>query len=86
MAGALAEIARYALRRDFRHIDPREATVLLLEGGPRVLAVLSAESLSEKAKRELRRLGVDVRTETLRDRPRDRASSTPPAGPSPPRP
>ena len=36
-AGAVAEIRRYALRRDFRHIDPGEATVLLLEGGPRLL-------------------------------------------------
>ncbi len=37
MAGAVAEIRRYALRRDFRHIDPAEATVMLLEGGPRLL-------------------------------------------------
>ena len=34
MAGAVAELRRYALRRDFRRIDPGEATVLLLEGGP----------------------------------------------------
>jgi NADH dehydrogenase len=64
MAGAVAEIRRYALRRDFRHIDPGEATVMLLEGGPRLLPSYP-ESLSTEAKRELRRLGVEVRTETM---------------------
>ncbi|HEU4525459.1 MAG TPA: NAD(P)/FAD-dependent oxidoreductase [Gemmatimonadales bacterium] len=63
-AGAVAEVRRYALRRDFRHIDPREATVMLLEGGPRVLPSYPP-ALSEKAKNDLRRLGVEVRTETL---------------------
>jgi NADH dehydrogenase len=64
MAGAVAELRRYALRRDFRRIDPREATVLLLEGGVRLLPSYPV-SLSEKAKLDLRRLGVEVRTETL---------------------
>ncbi len=64
MAGAVAELRRYALRRDFRRIDPGEATVLLLEGGPRLLPSYP-QTLSDKAKRELRRLGVEVRTETL---------------------
>ena len=64
MAGAVAEIRRYALRRDFRHIDPGEATVMLLEGGPRLLPSYP-ESLSEQAKLKLRRLGVEVRTETF---------------------
>lgn len=63
-AGAVAEIRRYALRRDFRHIDPGEATVMLLEGGPRLLPTYPPE-LSDKAKRDLRRLGVEVRTETM---------------------
>ncbi|HEY7614684.1 MAG TPA: NAD(P)/FAD-dependent oxidoreductase [Gemmatimonadales bacterium] len=63
-AGAVAEIRRYALRRDFRHIDPREATVMLLEGGPRLLTAYPSK-LSERAKLDLRRLGVEVRTETL---------------------
>jgi NADH:quinone reductase (non-electrogenic) len=63
-AGAVAELRRYALRRDFRHIDPGEATVLLLEGGPRLLTAYP-QSLSDKAKLELRRLGVEVRTETM---------------------
>jgi NADH:ubiquinone reductase (H+-translocating) len=64
MAGAVAEIRRYALRRDFRHIDPAEATVMLLEGGPRLLPSYP-ESLGDEAKQELRRLGVEVRTQTL---------------------
>lgn len=64
VAGALAEIRRFALARDFRHIDPREATVMLLEGGPRILPSYP-ESLSRRAKADLRRLGVDVREQTL---------------------
>jgi NADH dehydrogenase len=64
MAGAVAEIRRYALRRDFRHIDSRDATVMLLEGGPRLLGTYP-EKLSYAAKEALRRLGVDVRLETL---------------------
>lgn len=64
MAGAVAELRRFALRRDFRHIDPGEATVMLLEGGPRLLPTYPP-SLSDKAKLDLRRLGVEVRTETM---------------------
>ncbi|HEY7681903.1 MAG TPA: NAD(P)/FAD-dependent oxidoreductase [Gemmatimonadales bacterium] len=64
VAGALAEIRRYALRKDFRHIDSREATVMLLEGGRRILPSYPA-TLSERAKYELRRLGVEVREETM---------------------
>jgi len=64
MAGAVAEIRSYALRRDFRRIDPREATVMLLEGTKRVLPSYPP-SLSDEAKRELRRIGVVVRTETF---------------------
>ncbi len=64
VAGALAEIRRFALARDFRHIDPREATVVLLEGGPRILSSYP-ESLSERAKRDLRALGVEVRENTF---------------------
>ena len=63
-AGALAEIRSFALRRDFRHIDSRDAVVMLLEGGPRVLSTYPPE-LSEKTKLSLRRLGVDVRENTL---------------------
>jgi NADH dehydrogenase len=64
MAGAVAELRRYALRRDFRHIDPGEATVVLLEGGTRLLPTYPP-SLGDKAKQDLRRLGVEVRTETM---------------------
>lgn len=64
VAGALGEIRRFALARDFRHIDPREAAVLLLEGGPRILPSYPP-SLSARAKADLRRLGVIVREETL---------------------
>jgi NADH:ubiquinone reductase (H+-translocating) len=61
LAGALAEISRHALARDFRAIDPTRARILLLEGGPRVLPPFPPE-LSEKAREQLVRLGVEVRT------------------------
>jgi NADH dehydrogenase len=64
VAGAIAEIARYALKRDFRNIDPRHANILLLEGGKRILPSYPA-MLSERAREALRKLGVDVRTEAL---------------------
>jgi NADH dehydrogenase len=64
VAGAIAEIKNWALTRDFLHIDPRDASVLLLEGGPRILPSYPAE-LSQKAKEILRRLGVDVRTDSM---------------------
>jgi NADH dehydrogenase len=64
LAGALAEIARYTLARDFRHIDPGSARVLLLEGGPRVLPVYGEES-SHSARRQLEELGVEVREGAL---------------------
>jgi NADH dehydrogenase len=61
MAGAIAEIARYTLAKDFRHIDPSSARVILIEGGPRVLAAFP-EDLSASALQQLRDLGVEVRT------------------------
>jgi NADH dehydrogenase len=61
LSGALCEIARHALARDFRHIDPTQARVILLEGSDRVLPPY-VPMLSEKARRQLVRLGVDVRT------------------------
>jgi len=61
LAGTLAEIARHTLKREFRHIDPASAKVRLLEAGPRILASFP-ESLSEKARAQLQRLGVDVVT------------------------
>jgi NADH dehydrogenase len=60
MAGTLAEIARHTLPGEFRHIDPASAKIILLEGGPRVLQAMP-EALSERAREQLARLGVDVR-------------------------
>jgi NADH dehydrogenase len=59
LAGTLAEIARHALPREFRHSDPRRSKIHLVEAGPRVLASMP-ESLSERARRQLERLGVSV--------------------------
>src|SRR5208337_2602061 len=61
LAGTLAEIARHAMNHEFRKIDPKQTRILLIEGGPRVLAAYS-EDLSDKAEAQLRRLGVEVRT------------------------
>jgi NADH dehydrogenase len=59
MAGAVAELARHSLARDFRRIDPRKARILLVEASPRLLASFP-QSLADYAERELRKLGVDV--------------------------
>jgi NADH dehydrogenase len=61
MAGAIAEIARYTLAKDFRHIDPSQARVILIEGEPRLLAGYP-EDLSVSALKQLVDLGVEVRT------------------------
>jgi NADH:ubiquinone reductase (H+-translocating) len=63
MAGALAEISRQSLARDFRHFDPSSAKIILLEAGPSVLATFP-ESLRDSARQDLERLGVEVRTGT----------------------
>lgn len=63
LAGTLAEIARKTLRREFRRIDPAQAKVRLIEAGPRVLSSFP-EELSEKARRQLQKLGVEVVTGT----------------------
>jgi NADH dehydrogenase len=60
LAGALAEIARETLKHDFRHINPTEARIILIEGGPRVLASYP-EKLSAKAEKLITNLGVEVR-------------------------
>lgn len=59
MAGAIAELARKALCRDFRRINPGEARIVLIEGGPRVLGVFP-EALSGHAQRVLGRMGVEI--------------------------
>lgn len=61
LAGAIAEIARHTVSKDFRNFDPREARVILLEGGPRILSMYS-EDLSRRAQRSLEKLGVEVLT------------------------
>jgi len=61
MAGAIAEIARYTLAKDFCNIDPSQAQVILIEGEPRLLASFP-EDLSASAMKQLVDLGVEVRT------------------------
>jgi len=61
LAGTLAEIAHHAMNHEFRNIDPQQTRILLIEGGPRVLAAYS-EELSRKAQAQLEHLGVEVRT------------------------
>lgn len=61
MAGAIAELARTALTRDFRNIDPATARIILVEAGPRILPSFAA-ALSTSAQRQLERLGVEVMT------------------------
>jgi NADH dehydrogenase len=60
LAGAIAELARRALAKDFRNIDPRAARVILIEAGPRLLSTMP-EDLSDDARQRLERLGVEVR-------------------------
>jgi len=60
LAGAIAELAKKALTRDFRNIDPRQARVLLIEAGPRLLPAFH-QSQSAIAKRALEELGVEVK-------------------------
>jgi len=59
LAGALAEIANETLKNDFRRINPRDARIILMEGGNRVLAAYPPD-LSEKAEKLVKRLGVEV--------------------------
>ena len=61
MAGAIAEISRYTLAKNFRHIDPSRARVILIEGESRLLSAFP-EDLSQSAKKQLTDLSVDVRT------------------------
>ena len=64
MAGALAEIARQTLRNEFRTFDPGDARVILVEGGPDILASFPRE-LREDAERMLQDSGVELRKNTL---------------------
>jgi NADH dehydrogenase len=61
MAGAVAELAREALKKEFRHIDPTSTRIILVEALPRILGAFP-ESLARSAQRALARLGVEVKT------------------------
>jgi NADH dehydrogenase len=64
LAGAIGEMKNYTLRHDFRSIDSRDARILLLDAGERILPSF-APALSVRAQRDLERLGVEVRTRSL---------------------
>jgi NADH dehydrogenase len=64
MAGAIAEIARQTLAKDFRRIDPRAARIVLIEAGPRLLPTFPPD-LSEYVRATLTKAGVDVKTGTM---------------------
>src|SRR5579871_5563351 len=64
LAGAISDISRRYMEHDFRGIDPRQARIILLEGGPRVLPAFPGD-LSASAEKQLRELGVEVRTNAM---------------------
>jgi NADH dehydrogenase len=64
LAGALAEIANETLKNDFRRINPKDASIILMEGGNRVLAAYPPD-LSEKAENLVKRLGVEVMKDVM---------------------
>jgi NADH dehydrogenase len=64
LAGAEAEIARWSLAHEFRHIDPADSQIILIEAGERILSAYPPD-LSQKAEQSLLRLGVIVRTKTM---------------------
>ena len=63
LAGALAEMSRLTLAKDFRNIDPKLARVFLLEAGPRILPMFG-EQMAARATCDLEHLGVQVRTDS----------------------
>ncbi len=63
LAGALGEISRFTLSKDFRRIDPRRTRVILIEAAPRILAAFD-ETLANRATADLESLGVTVWTST----------------------
>ena len=64
LAGAISDIARLYMRNNFRHIDTKQAQVLILEGSPYILAMYPAD-LQAKALQQLNALGVEVRTSAV---------------------
>ena len=63
MAGAIGEVARQTLAKDFRHIDPRSARIVLIEAGPRVMPAFT-EHLADYVVRSLAAKGVEIMTAT----------------------
>ncbi|OFA17447.1 quinol oxidase [Acidithiobacillus ferrivorans] len=63
LAGDIAELVRYGMEKEFHHFDPASARVVLIQSAPRLLPTFP-ETLSEKAKRSLERLGVEVMLES----------------------
>jgi NADH dehydrogenase len=59
LAGAIGEMSRFTLSKDFRNIDPKLTRIVLIEAGPRILPMYS-ESLSSRATRDLEKIGVQV--------------------------
>jgi NADH dehydrogenase len=59
MAGSIAELAHWALAKEYRHIDPSTTRILLLEAGPRILAAFP-EKLASAAQKALEKKGVEV--------------------------
>jgi NADH dehydrogenase len=64
LAGAISDIAKQYLAKEFRAIDPRQSRIILLEGGPRVLPTYP-EDLSASAERQLTQMGIEVRTNAM---------------------
>src|SRR3954453_11189009 len=64
IAGQIAELSRSGLKHNFRRIDPASAKVILFDGGKEILASFG-DNLSQKAAKELNRLGVDIRTGSI---------------------
>jgi len=82
LAGQIAEIARYTLRKNFRRIDPRDASVMLVEAADRVLPPYSPD-LSASAQRSLERLGVTMMlATTVVDIDAESVTVRPPEGPA----
>jgi len=63
LAGAIAELARYGMEKEFRHVDPAQARVILVQSGPRILPAFPA-ALSARAAAALGRLGVEILTDS----------------------
>jgi NADH dehydrogenase len=61
MAGAISELGRFMINRDFRNIEPEQLKVILIEAGPRILAAFP-EKLIDYARHYLEKIGVEVRT------------------------